>query len=255
MGPDRVTLLALIGALVITASSGVPARAEHSGGALLPDLGMAPLRDFKLERKPKGVRWLRFTTVIVNVGTGALDVYGRDGGAAVVQRIEDPSVDGGWAEHAIPATMFYAGDGHDHWHVRGLQLFELTHAQTYEKTEVLSTGAKTGFCFWDNEQYLDSAGPAYYHPSTTDACDERYLADGSFIVPMGLSVGWGDRYSWSTAYQYIDITGLPFGDYWVTATADPSNEFVESNDGNNFTQAKIRITSRGVTVLEAGSGP
>ena len=40
---------------------------------------------------------------------------------------------------------------------------------------------------------------------------------------MGLSVGWGDQYSASTNFQWIDITGLPNGRYRLTATADPSH--------------------------------
>lgn len=93
--------------------------------------------DFHVERKPGGKRWLRFSTTIVNIGDGAFDVYGYEpsGGAItssstlnVTQRIENG--DGTWSNHGTTATMFYSGDGHDHWHVEGMQLWELAFEAT-----------------------------------------------------------------------------------------------------------------------------
>lgn len=70
---------------------------------------------------------------------------------------------------------------------------------------------------------------------------------------MGLSVGWGDEYPSTIAFQYIDITGLPNGDYLVSLEADTANHFVEANDDNNGGWAVIRITRKGVTVLSNGT--
>jgi hypothetical protein len=42
---------------------------------------------------------------------------------------------------------------------------------------------------------------------------------GALSVMMGLSVGWGDQYSASTNFQWIDTTGLPNGRSRLTATA------------------------------------
>lgn len=70
---------------------------------------------------------------------------------------------------------------------------------------------------------------------------------------MGLSIGWGDEYPSSIAFQYIDISGLPNGDYLVTLEADLANEFVEANDANNTSWATIRISRKAVTVLSSGT--
>ena len=72
---------------------------------------------------------------------------------------------------------------------------------------------------------------------------------------MGLSIGWGDRYPATITDQYINITSLPAGEYTVTATADWADWFKESNDTNNSTTARIRISKNGVTVLDPGTGP
>ena len=61
---------------------------------------------------------------------------------------------------------------------------------------------------------------------------------------MGLSVGWGDRYSSTLPDQYIDVTGLGDGKYRLRATADGSNRFKESNDKNNKTWVDL-VLARG----------
>lgn len=216
--------------------------------AVLPDIGMLPPKDFSIQSRPKGVRWLRFDSIVVNVGPGLFEVYGYGPADAserpVTQRIQNDA--GGWTEVDTPARMFYAGDGHNHWHVRDFQ--DWTIARVNDPANVLKRGAKTGFCFWDNYDYKATAG-IVYHPSTTSACMQR--TDGT--VPMGLSVGWGDEYPSSIAFQYIDISGLPNGDYVVTLEADLDKEFFEADDTNNTSWATIRITRKGVTVLSTGT--
>jgi hypothetical protein len=250
-----------VGALVLgvlgatTSPSGTPVRALHTSEGLLPDLVMLAPSDFTIQQRPRGGRWLRFSTVILNLGPGVLQAYGFDADGAsvgdelsVVQQIQETS--GGFTEHPTSATMFYSGDGHDHWHVRNLQEWTLQNVNA----QVLARGAKTGFCFWDNYDY-GATTDAYYHPFTTDACE--IAPDGT--VPMGLSVRWGDRYPSSIAFQYIDVSGLPNGDYKVTVAADPplgeGGRFVEANEGNNTSWARIRIARKTVTVLELAPAP
>jgi hypothetical protein len=92
------------------------------------------------------------------------------------------------------------------------------------------------------------ADPVY---TGSNSC--QVLADGT--VTMGLSVGWGDQYPYYLVDQYINISGLPAGEYAVTATADWANWFAEANDANNSTTARIRVSKKGVTVLDPGTGP
>lgn len=257
MAWHRIVVGAVVLAVVSAAASTTApqVRAAHGIEARLPDLVMLAPTDFTIQQRPKGGRWLRFSTVIVNLGPGAFQVYGFDtDGAAVgdelsvVQQIQEPA--GGFSEHPTTATMFYSGDGHAHWHVRDLQEWTLQNSNA----QVLARGAKTGFCFWDNYRY-GATTDAYYHPSTTDACE--IAPDGS--VPMGLSVGWGDRYPASIAFQYIDISRLPNGDYTITVAADPpltaGGRFIEANEGNNTSWARIRIAKKTVTVLEVSPAP
>ncbi|MEO8347409.1 MAG: lysyl oxidase family protein [Acidobacteriota bacterium] len=217
------------------------ATAQPSGS--LPDLTMLQPDEFRIENLPNGVRRLRFSTYIVNIGPGRFDAYGSQPDSSnttlnsVTQRVDQGG--GVWTEHPTEATMFYAGDGHDHWHVYGLQDWKLAFQAT--PNERIATGTKTGFCFWDNVSL--SAAPRFYTGSVE--CHQR--TDGT--VPMGLSVSWGDKYPWSIGFQYIDVSQLPNGNYCLTQTADPRGEFLEASKANNSVQTLISIGPSTVTVL------
>lgn len=261
----RVVRFTLAAALVVTSFIMPTASVgTDTGSALLPDLVMLQPGDFRLERKPGGVRWLRFSTIIANTGDGPFDVYGYEPNGAditqkstlrVRQRIVE-SVDSAgnrtWSEHeavdehGTPSTMFYSGDGHDHWHVLGLQEWRLAFEKTPDGT--LETGAKTGFCFWDNVD-LGWAMPKDY--SGTWAC---HVDSTGTRVPMGQAVGWGDEYPSTIAGQYIDITGYPYGNYCLTLVADPRGEFIEMTTTNNTVRTLISIQTSGVTVLAQDCG-
>lgn len=213
----------------------------------LPDLGMAPLRDFTIDRST-GARLLRFSTEIVNVGIGPFVVEGRRSSTAeqrmtVTQYVNN--VDR--TRTAIPstATMRYSGDGHDHWHIDHLERYTITPLTSRRE---VGWGAKVGYCFFDTNHYRPSLPRSPSSPVHM-GCGSQ----SSLRVDMGLSVGWGDIYPWYLAGQWIDLTGLANGDYIVRAQADPRREFTEANTTNNGTWTKIRVASNDqVTVLEQG---
>lgn len=214
----------------------------------LPDLGMAPLSDFRIETSPTGQKLLRFTALVVNVGAGPFDLEGRRPNATatdmrVKQRLFND--DGTKTTLSTNATMFYSGDGHNHWHVRDLQRYTIN---SIDADSELGAGAKTGFCFFDGVAFRTSLPKSPPRP--------RYSSCGtqaSTKVGMGLSVGWGDVYTWNLAFQWIDISALPAGDYRMRAQADPKGLFTEANTANNKTWTKIRISATNqVTVLEQG---
>ncbi len=70
---------------------------------------------------------------------------------------------------------------------------------------------------------------------------------------MGVSVGWGDLYSYRLPDQYLDITGLPAGRYRLRALADPAAQFVELDKTNNVTWIDLELTRTTVRIL--GYGP
>ncbi len=224
-----------------------PVGAAGAASARLPDLGMAPLQDFRIDRST-GKRLLRFTTTIVNVGVGPFELVGRRSTTTysrmtVWQRLYND--DGTRAAARTAATMTYSGDGHDHWHVDHLERYTIHRMGAGRE---LGRGAKVGFCFFDTAPYRPSLPGAPGSP-VYPGCGTAQSRE----VTMGLSVGWGDVYPWYFAYQWIDISGFPAGDYLVRAQADPRSQFTETTTANNFTWTKVRISDNDqVTVLEQG---
>ena len=225
-----------------------------TGEDLLPDLGMAQLADIQIQNTGTQ-KQLRFSTTIVNVGAGPFEVTGRrpdtnTSEMTTTQRIYD-SV-GDYRDRSTTATLFYSGDGHDHWHVKDLEdyeLFQLDASGNVVEPAVVEEGSKIGFCFFDNAHY-GASEPEYYR-----GCEGGN--PGALVVTMGLSRGWGDTYGAGTVGQYLDITGLADGRYRLRVMADGdsavgSDRFLESDETNNSTWADLQITGNTVTVLQYG---
>jgi hypothetical protein len=233
----------------ITTDSGPPPTASD----LLPDLSMARLQNLSIKNCTQtnfrdcayvGQKQLRFDTIIVNVGADRFEARGsRSTSSApmtVTQRIYNDA--GGFRDFPTTAQMYFAGDGHTHWHLRDLESYELIRLDNGSK---VGAGAKEGFCFFDNVVF-GSTQEAFYK-----GCGNN---PDALNVTMGLSRGWGDLYGAGTVGQYIDITNLTSGRYKLQATADGANWFLESNDSNNFTWVEVQISGNSVSVIAYGPG-
>lgn len=254
----RVALLVLAVALaapLAVMSSSPIAGAQSTTTDLLPDLGMMQLKDIQIQKTSDGHKLLRFTTRIVNGGAGPFELQGTRTDTSspwtVTQKIYDSS--SGYRKVSTPATLIWGGDGHNHWHVNNLQRYELDRSDNGSK---VGTGAKAGFCFYDNTQFNLSlpGAPQSSQYVSPPACQPNNQS--ATQVPMGLSVGWGDTYNYSLPGQYIDITGQGAGRYRLWATADPDNWFTESSDNNNSTYCDIQLKAKGnaVSVLSCDPG-
>jgi hypothetical protein len=233
------------------AAGATPASAAATD--MLPDLGMYQLLEFHIERTPDHHRLLRYTTIIVNVGAGNFQAEGSrptsaDPEMSVVQRIFDDA--GGSRVRPTHARMYWAGDGHNHWHLRDLETSTLNPLDDDGYGTHGRASAKHGFCFFDNIKFnlLLPGAPldAFYTGCGTDPT--------VLNQSMGLSIGWGDAYYYDIAYQWVDITGLRNGRYRLNATADAQNWFRESDDSNNFTWTDLRLRGD-ATPRVIGQGP
>jgi hypothetical protein len=241
--------VAILVVMLLAVAAGKPAAAATDQ---LPDLGMDKLTGIQLTKCADttgdcafaGQRQLRFDTRIVNTGAGAFEAHGSrpsisTSTMSVTQRIFDDA--GGYRDVSTAGQMYYAGDGHNHWHLKDLESYTLTRLDSGVK---VGSGAKEGFCFSDDYRFGSTANPFYI------GC-----ADGqpdALAVTMGLSRGWGDTYGWGSVGQYIDVTNLTSGRYRLQATADNANLFLESDNTNNFTWADVQLQGGKVRVLKYG---
>jgi hypothetical protein len=153
-------------------------------------------------------RLLRFDTVLMNRGDGDLVVGDRS----------DPN------NPYAPYFVFH--QCHGHYHIRYFSIYELL---TLDGTVVVA-GTKQGFCFEDSFKYEDGGKSKGYE------CHEQ-----------GITSGWGDWYYKQLVGQWIDITGVPEGDYIVRVsinTGEFSPIFDEGqNRYPNVTEVRVKIPS------------
>jgi hypothetical protein len=262
----RRALAALLAAIVsvLTAAGGAVAGAPRD---LPPDLRMAlpdsitvcgapPPSSWYQETCPPesaGDRVLRFDSILMNVGRGTFRVIGRRTSTAeehfhMVQRIR--RTDGTWRKVPSDAVAAWAleEDGHPHWHTQAVERYRL-----FRLPEPFANGAKVGvkrgYCFFDGQRLrpdLPGASQSVVYPfgSCYGTENNGVAAEDELFLRVGLSIGWGDEYPWNYAGQWIRIDQVPDGEYLLCLTADPNGHFVERNDQNNESWARIRLTTR-----------
>ena len=222
---------------------------------LLPDLVMAPIVDVN-PGYSAGAPLLRFSATIGNVGAGDFLLSARRSAPwsddwVVVQRVQEAN--GAFTERPTPGSLVFSTDEHDHWHVEDLELYRLERVDT---GEVVGEVLKQGFCPYDTDRLradVPEDRETAYYPET--GCGGRF----TIALRVGVSVGWGDEYSWDFIEQKIDLTGLPAGRYRIVQIADPNNWFEEVDETNNETSIEIDFEMSGIIpkieVVGPGSAP
>jgi hypothetical protein len=149
-------------------------------------------------------RILRFDTVLMNGGDGDLVVGDRS----------DPN--------NPYAAWFVFAPCHGHYHIHDFSVYELL---TPDHALVIAQ-QKGGFCMEDSFKY------------------DGGKSNGFDCAFQGITSGWGDWYFKQLTGQWIDITGIPEGDYIVRVTINFSNTFDEgTNSYPNSVEAPIHIPS------------
>ncbi len=233
--------------LVIGFLAAVPARQPSAlaGSEAIPDLAMKPFSDFQIQMV-NGRRMLRFTAMMVNIGDGHFEVRGSRDSTSDPMRVRQVIYETSDRNSPISREILtdavgkWSGDGHNHWHVQEMMRYDMWGSAGSLR------GAKVGFCFLDSDPFNlslpNAASSSYYRGSwcqtTPSALNNR----------MGISVGWGDEYEWYLAWQWVDITGWPGGTYTVRSKVDPYGFFLEENESNNCTWARISFGATGTAV-------
>ncbi len=234
--------LSLLG---VTAATSVTAADD-----LLPDLIMTSPYNLQIERGDSGRYKLRFGTIVWNVGNGPLEVRAGDRVGEIMNELMQVvhTRDGGAREHRPPGGFaFYAGDGHDHWHISRFVTVSLfptfstpadENGPTYNERNL----RKLGFCLTDLVR-----APAAMRPANSarrisfpvSGCGVRE----SDSLRIGISVGYGDDYKPFFNHQTVDVTGLPSGQYRLCVTVNDNGMWLEQDGANNSAWVDIDLNS------------
>ena len=149
-------------------------------------------------------------------------------GVSAIQRIFRS--DGSYADRF--AVRSEPHPTHAHFHVQDFYLARLWKAGPKGErlgNAPVARGDKNGFCPEDSEPVGDRPddGSRHYSCFTSDEPDQR-----GFQV-VGISAGWQDVYGASLPDQFVEISGVPDGQYVLEIELDPHDVFVESDDANN----------------------
>ena len=175
---------------------------------------------------------LRFSGYVHNAGQGAFEMRGSnpvgDEMTNVVQRVYRS--DGSFFDDASrdPRIIFEPADGHDHWHLKNAARYSLwNNAETAE----VAPGQKVGFCLIDSQR-IETNGPT---SRVYDTGDNNFCGQGQPTLSSlfeGVSAGWRDYYDWTLAFQWVDVSDVPPGNYHLRADIDPDDIVRESNEVN-----------------------
>jgi hypothetical protein len=149
-------------------------------------------------------RLLRFDTATANIGTGDLVVGSPMAG-----------------------VCFEFSQCHQHYHFLGFSQYTLYQS---DGTTVAATGHKQSFCLEDVEQYQADPAP---DPPTPFTCTNQ-----------GLHVGWEDVYPNDIDCQWVDITGVPAGNYLLKVAVNTAGYLPESDYTNDTATVPVTIPSQ-----------
>ncbi|RIK77373.1 MAG: hypothetical protein DCC68_17415 [Planctomycetota bacterium] len=178
-----------------------------------------------------GNNLLRFSTAVANIGQGPMELRGGSilpsGNQQVYQRVFR---EGGTFTDSLVGEFTYHAT-HQHIHFDGYAVYNLRQALVNDGVgDVVASGGKVSFCLLDVTRY-DSAAPS-----------ARYSTCGQ---NQGISVGWADVYDDSLPDQWIDVTDVPDGEYWLEVVVDPENRLRESDETNNIARVRVSLGGGG----------
>lgn len=213
-----------------------PANAAAAPSLRLPDLvadaPSSPLLESYVDAA--GARLLlRFHGYVHNAGSGPLEIRASQPDGARMTTVHQRAYDETGAHVDLsgdpaPTVLFEPNDSHDHWHLRSAARYSLWDER---RTREVAPAMKAGFCLLDSQR-MDAWAPASaaYTSANIAFCQQGLPFASS--VTMGISSGWRDVYGRSLAYQWVDVSDVAPGSYWLSSEVDPDGVVIESQETN-----------------------
>jgi hypothetical protein len=180
---------------------------------------------------------LSFGSSVYGAPTGGpLIVHGHRAGTSA-RMVADQiirNVDGSTKTRAHIGELIYeeypGSHDHRHWHFKRFVRYQL---RSVSDLSVVRRDNKAGFCLSDADYAPDNCG---------------YLKRKALEVNEGLGPDRTDYYSPNLEGQWIDVQGVPPGDYWLLHWVNSAKALCESNYSNNAAAVKIALWPNGYGV-------
>jgi hypothetical protein len=147
--------------------------------------------------------------------------------------VEETNIERAHVDEPSSGELIYASaDGHHHWHLQHVAKYSLWNSA---KTAEVAPAQKVGFCLDDSQHVETSIGPSspVYADNVApfrDFC-QQYRPNATSLFE-GISVGWRDLYSASLAFQWVDISNVQPGEYWLREDVNQAGIVTETGGEN-----------------------
>jgi hypothetical protein len=215
-------------------------------GDVLPDLDQETPGNLQVTSDRSGAipRFhLGFDSAVDNRGPGPLVIAGHRDSTAETGMVADQTIsqsDG--STRSVPGVgslEYVYSEDHDHWHYLGFDRYELRRARDYR---LVAPDQKTGFCLGDRYE-TDQASTAPGEPEQafyTGYCGRTHTELLSLVE--GISPGYGDVYFANLEGQFVDVTGIPAGEYYLVHRVNADRKLAERDYGNDAASLRIAVS-------------
>ena len=209
----------------------------------LPDLDQVSPSGLEVQRVGSVSRpaWhLGFDSAVNNVGDGPLVVDASRSSTGERNMRADQLVqrtDGTLRRRpSVGFLRFVVSPDHNHWHYLAFDRFELRRVSDYR---LVAPDRKTGFCLGD--RYASGAGGG--DPGEPEFVGRCGLGQRSILTMQeGISPGFGDNYNANLEGQYVDITGVPAGRYYLVHRVNADKKLLESKYSNDAASVLLSVS-------------
>jgi hypothetical protein len=236
---------------------------------LLPDMTASALIIQNQHTETPGL--LTLSNATPNIGWGPMEIHSSDScycGTTLVPCSTVTCPDGSYPKQKLVQTIYHKDHGnitstnvltngvmsyhpsHGHIHVDNWAAFSLRKATSNPDATtwpIIATGSKVSFCLINLGDCTGDYGyckDGNYGAIVTqaDIPNSPFGIVSGCSTDQGIYVGNLDIYSEGLAGMSIDLTGVCNGDYYIVTITDPDNNFIESNETNNWAATPITLT-------------
>jgi hypothetical protein len=209
----------------------------------LPDLEQVVPGEVGL-KVVRGRDRLVFSSTIVNVGNGPFVVEGRRASTRTPTMTGNQVLFDAAGHYTrvrdIGKLLYVRSPDHSHWHLLKLEIYELRDPTT---GRLVAPDRKTGFC--PGDRYVVQSGmPRGWNRRLGGLRNDANCGKTktrALAVLESISPGWADVYKPNLEGQFIDVTGVPAGEYVLVNRVNSKLKMRESGYDNNVSSARIRI--------------